>query len=454
MEDLIYPLILLLGATGIHAVIRNRHEREEVPLLDVSFAAHCFSAFAQIWMYTYWYGGGDALAYHHFGLPIAEALRADFGLFFGDTVDVFFHRDSRLPFDILGGGSTGTMSMVAVWLMFLLGNSLYAASLTVAIASYLAKVLIYRALRPQVPVAFRRDTLFAVALVPSAVFWTATLLKEPVMMAFFGPLFYGLRLLMEGRRFWLAGVMLAIGGGGVALLKPYVLFAFAIAGGLWLIWNRVLRGGGNIIVKPAYLVVGVVAMAGASTVLDRFLPKSADAQTLSQQLAYQRRAAAYDEGGSNFSLEGKRRELGDTEGTSLSAQLALAPLALVTALFRPFLFEARNPMQLANALETTWLLVLLVQLIRRYSVGGLLRTVFSSPPLVFCAVFTLILALGTGLSTSNMGTLSRYRAPMMPFFVALMLLLRAMSRARAANPTPEPLAAATTPTTATASAQP
>ncbi len=445
MEDFIYPLILLMFATVLHAVIRNRHERDEVPLLDVSFMAHCFSAFAQIWMYTYWYGGGDALAYHHFGLPIAEALRADFSLFFGDTVDVFFHRDSRLPFFILGGGSTGTMSMVAVWLMFLFGNSIYAASLTVAVASYLAKVLIYRALRAQVPAAFRRDALFAVCLVPSAVFWTATLLKEPVMMACFGPLFYGLRLLMDGRRFGLAAVMLAIGGGGVALLKPYVLFAFAIAGGLWLIWNRVIRGGGSIIVKPAYLVLGVLAMAGASTVLDRFMPKSADAQTLSQQLAYQRRASLYDEGGSNFSLEGQRRELGDTEGTSLGAQLALAPVALLTALFRPFLFEARNPMQLANALETTWLLVLLVQLVRRYSVAGLVRTVVGSPPLVFCAVFTLILALGTGLSTSNMGTLSRYRAPMMPFFVALLLLLRSLSRAPANSQVSEPFVSATAP---------
>lgn len=428
MEDFIYPPILLAFAAGLQGAIRNRHDPAEVPYLDASFAAHCFSSFAQIWIYTYWYPGGDVLAYHHFGLPIADALRNDFSVFFEDTVAIFFHGESRLPFLVLGGGSTGTMSMIAVWLMFLFGNSVYAASLAVAVGSYWAKLLVFRALRPEVPAEHRRALIVALMLVPSAVFWTATLLKEPVMMVFFGPLFYGLRLVIDGRRLWLGTLLLVVGAGGVALIKPYVLFAFAIAGGLWLIWNRVLRGGGGFAVRPMYLAAGLVAIAGASTVLDRFLPKGGDAQSLSQQLAFQRRAALTDEGGSNFSLEGARRDAADTEGTSSSAQLALAPLALVTALFRPFIFEARNPMQVLNALETTWLLYLVVQLIRRYSLAALVRSILDSPPLMFCAAFTLILALGTGLSTSNMGTLSRYRAPMMPFFVSLMLLLRARHR--------------------------
>jgi hypothetical protein len=48
--------------------------------------------------------------------------------------------------------------------------------------------------------------------------------------------------------------------------------------------------------------------------------------------------------------------------------------------------------------------------------------------MMFCATFTLALALGTGLATTNLGTLSRYRAPMMPFFFTLLLVLRAPER--------------------------
>jgi hypothetical protein len=49
--------------------------------------------------------------------------------------------------------------------------------------------------------------------------------------------------------------------------------------------------------------------------------------------------------------------------------------------------------------------------------------------------FTVALAIGTGLSTANLGALSRYRAPMIPFFVVLLLSLsRAESAAAATEP--------------------
>lgn len=81
-------------------------------------------------------------------------------------------------------------------------------------------------------------------------------------------------------------------------------------------------------------------------------------------------------------------------------------------------------MQFANALEATWIIVLTIQVFRRNTAAGVLRRVTNSPTLMFCLAFTLILALGTGLSTANLGTLSRYRAPMMPFFFTLLFMLR------------------------------
>jgi len=58
--------------------------------------------------------------------------------------------------------------------------------------------------------------------------------------------------------------------------------------------------------------------------------------------------------------------------------------------------------------------------------------------------FVLVLALGTGLSTANLGTLSRYRAPMMPFFLLLLIILREPEKAPAPSPAlpappPEPI---------------
>ena len=63
--------------------------------------------------------------------------------------------------------------------------------------------------------------------------------------------------------------------------------------------------------------------------------------------------------------------------------------------------------------------------------------VFGSSPLraalTFCAVFVLTFAVAVGLSTLNLGTLSRYRIPMMPFFTVLLFVLGQQAKREAAQ---------------------
>jgi hypothetical protein len=82
--------------------------------------------------------------------------------------------------------------------------------------------------------------------------------------------------------------------------------------------------------------------------------------------------------------------------------------------------------------------VLFWQVVRRNKVADLVRRVNDNPALMFCLAFVLVLALGTGMSTANLGTLSRYRAPMMPFFLLMLLVLREpeKSETKAAAPNP------------------
>jgi hypothetical protein len=68
-------------------------------------------------------------------------------------------------------------------------------------------------------------------------------------------------------------------------------------------------------------------------------------------------------------------------------------------------------------------------MMRRNRWTDLVRRVTANPALMFCFIFVLVLAMGTGLSTANLGTLSRYRAPMMPFFLLLLLILREPEKA-------------------------
>ena len=422
MEDLIVAPIVLLVGFGIHFIAVRNFTAVEGRLLNRSFLAHVFSGFAQIFVYVYYYGSGDMTAYRDFGIPIADALRYDFNGIFPGTVQLLIQsKDMNLPFESpLGGGSTGSMLMLSAYLLFLLGNSFYGVTLAIAMLAYISKVVIYRALHPEFPPEQKRAVMIAVMLMPTAVFWSCGLLKEPIVMIFMGPLFLGFRYIIDGGRPLRAWLLVAVGAFGVVLFKAYVLLSFGVAASVWLIWARVIRDRGSMAVKPLYLVIGALVGMVLITVADRYLLKRSEGG-FAQSMAAQRRAAGMVEGDSNFSLEGDTVSL--NAETSLSGELLLAPFALLTALFRPFIFEVRKPMQFLNALETTWVLWASLQIFRRRHVAGVVSRITASPVMMFCVVFTLILALGTGLSTSNLGALSRYRAPMMPFFALLLLTL-------------------------------
>jgi hypothetical protein len=92
------------------------------------------------------------------------------------------------------------------------------------------------------------------------------------------------------------------------------------------------------------------------------------------------------------------------------------PVALVTVLFRPFLFEAGSGLQLLAAAESTALIVVIIG--SRYRLAATIRS------LLYVAYlrFSLIFVLGFGFawaSIGNYGILVRQRAQVMPFVLLL-----------------------------------
>lgn len=422
MENIIFSTLVLGFGIAVHRVVLLNHDtRFERALLNRSFGAHLAAGVLLLILYNFYFAGGDLNAYYYFGAPIADALRSDFGSVFPHVWALFVHADYQGPFEIFGTGSTGSMQAIAIALLFVLGNSQLAATLAICVGSYVSKVFVYRALKPEFPATEHERVLTALMLSPSGVIWTCGLLKEPVLMLALGPAFLALRWLVEGRRLVLAIALLAGCGWIMVLIKPYVLIAFFLAGATWLIWARLVVGRGLQAVRPFYLAAAAVGVIVGFSVVSAVVP-SLSPDRLAESAQYQRRVSAREYGGSNFYLENPDSPVDESPGPV--GQLALVPMALVTALFRPFIFESFTVMQFLNALEMTWILYLAVQVFRAQSWRGVLSRVTANPALMLCAVFTLIIALGTGLASANLGTLSRYRAPMMPFFLCLLLILR------------------------------
>lgn len=107
--------------------------------------------------------------------------------------------------------------------------------------------------------------------------------------------------------------------------------------------------------------------------------------------------------------------------------MAYAPLALFTSLFRPLAFEARNFLMAINAIETTLLIAYAIRFLLRESLAKAAARIRNSPLLMFCLTFVVSLGIAVGLATTNLGTLSRYRMPLVPFFATLLLVISARS---------------------------
>jgi hypothetical protein len=218
------------------------------------------------------------------------------------------------------------------------------------------------------------------------------------------------------------GLAMLFGIGVVAMLKAYILVPFGLASGAWACMVALKKQQGPM-VKAVTMLGGAILAAGLIVGTGAVFPQYSVGMFADEAAHHQEVGARYS-GAADYELDDEAT--GDIDDPSAAqAQAQLAPLALATALFRPLIFEAANVQMFANTLETSAVLWLTILAAYRSGFRGVLRRLADTPFLVFCLIFVLGLGLGVGLATTNLGTLSRYRMPLMPFFAILLLELSA-----------------------------
>lgn len=424
----VLPTTLVIVVSFLLFVIvglRGHRSRVQGWLLS-AFFAHVACAFGQVWVARVVYGGGDMFAYLSSGNDIARLLDRDFWYYLPGSVSLVFHLQPDFPIEVFGAGtSTGAMVGWTGLATYCTGSSLYATAVLFASVTFFGKLALYRAVEHELP-ADPRLSVLAVFFVPTVLFWSSGILKEALAMAGVGLLTAGVSAVLRRRRAFAAPLLLS-GALLAGSVKPYLLFPFAVSAGAWVYWSAMQRRDLAPATRPILVVFAALIAIGGMLILGEIFPRygfsNLGAEIARSQAAYTQVAA-----GSTLSDRG-------AGPSSLMGQLAFVPLGILSALLRPFLLEVRNAPMLVNALETTTILLLIAYVAFRGGVRKQIRFVADSPFLVFCVAFTLLLAAGVGVSTLNLGSLSRYRIPMMPFYVGLLLTLAAQQR-HARNPRP------------------
>ena len=415
MNDLLPVLLVAVLGAILAAVCSTGLPRRERRWIAGSFLLHVAFALAQVPITLTFYGSSDMFLYFSYGEILAQMMERDPTHVIPEVTALLLHQQPRLPLTIIGTGSaTGSMSALAAWSFYLLGPSKYASGVAFAMLSLCGKIGMYRVFREHIEPNRRHYVALATLFLPSFVFWSAGLIKEAIAMAGFGWVLFGIHSWITKGRLFPSWLFIVVGTVPILLIKPYILFPLVLAGGSWYYWARSLKRG-RVRIRPVYLAIGGALAVGGIVLLGRQFPEyAADAfSTRAQELQQIGRGVR---GGSNFALGGE-------VPTTLVGQLAYAPVALLAALFRPAIFEVSNLLMLANALETTVLTLLFGRILLTRNLGAVRRQIADNPFLVFCVVFVLSFGIAVGLTSTNLGTLSRYRSPLLPFFAVALLVL-------------------------------
>lgn len=122
----------------------------------------------------------------------------------------------------------------------------------------------------------------------------------------------------------------------------------------------------------------------------------------------------------NETYEGARYDLGITDYSS-AGMLSAFPVAVIAGFYRPFIWEAGSPSLISNGLESAFFMYLTFIFFRSGSLSKI-NLIRKHEFYIFAFFFALLLAYMSGLTSGLLGVLVRFKAPLIPFLLALLTI--------------------------------
>lgn len=404
----VVPLLVLVNLHLILRVSRDQASRWLRRLLLWAFALKAVgTAVRYVMAFVVYDGASDAAVYHEEGARLGESYRLG-------------HFDAEIGREFVGSGFIRVLTGL---LYSLTGPSIFVAYAFFATLSFWGLYFFVQAFRHAVPSGDSRRYALLVLFLPSMLFWPSALGKDAWMTFTIGLSMLGAARLLSWRPGWLAP--LAAGLVGTAVVRPPITAAlFAGVAVAWVIRKRMRPGSAlspltGLAMAGALVVGGVVVVNQAATFMEVESLSSAGVQEARDTTTTQTA-----QGGSEFDAQPVESPLD-------------MPMATVSVLSRPFLFEANSVQTMIAALEGTVLLGLMAFSLPR--LRGILKRLRAEPYLLLCLVYVLLFVYGYS-NMSNFGILTRQRVQVLPLvlvFVALLPLRDRIHVERAKQPSQE-----------------
>ncbi|MEQ9442733.1 MAG: hypothetical protein RIG62_27070 [Cyclobacteriaceae bacterium] len=428
LDVLVAPVVLLL-VIGIAYFVRPLFTNHQTrPYFLPALGAKIFGALAVGFIYQFYYGGGkpsgDTFNYHQNAGIIYEAFGDDptvgFKLFMAEgeyTSEIFTYASRMYWFR----SPTEYFVIRIIALLGMLTLHSYAAiAILFAAISFSGVWVMYLTFYKFYP-KIHLHLALAILFVPSVVFWGSGILKDTITLGALGWATWALvRIFFERKGLLVSAVVLFLALYTIYSIKIYIVLCFLPAALLWIFLSyssRIPSPAIRWMIAPFVLVIsGIIGYYAVLKVGEDNAQYSIDrvsetAEITARYLAYM----GEKQGGSVYTL-------GDYDFSPLG-MLRKFPLAVNVTLFRPYLWEAYNPVMLLSALESFGTLLLTLYVFYRAGLFRALSLIVSNPIILFCLLFAIAFSFAVGISTYNFGSLVRYKIPIFPFYVSGLLIL-------------------------------
>ncbi len=432
MGDYFYTpvlIILILVAGFMH----QKKKIEDNPAYKYYFAGLVTKIlFSLIFLliFTEYYGWGDTCDYITSSMAVSRLYFKDSEQWWMVILEKvewerslysFFNMETGYPaYHMWRGEETRFVIYISSIFSTLGMNSYMPTTVLVAAFSYLGVWKLYLFFTDYFPHLMKQMAI-AVLFFPSLLFWGSGVMKDTYTFAASGWLVFNIYMIFFQKKKIPVNILLSLLNGLIILsIKPYIFVALFPGILVWALFRKVKNIKNKVlatVAMPAMIIIGfgitMLVFSSLESEMGRYGSVDSavkQAQTIQQDLS---RSEQY--GNNSYSI-------GTIDG-SFSGMLKIFPAAIIAGMYRPFLWEARNPVMLISGLENFILLMMTLWLLLKLKVIRFFQYIFSDPILLFSMIFTIFFMFAVGMASANFGALVRYRIPAMPFFAASVFIM-------------------------------
>lgn len=392
-----------------------------------AFALKIFGAIFLGLIYQYYYKGGDTLNYWHQSTVINSSFNESIVTWLkmitsnADYYDVDVYQYTSQLIWYGGDSPEYIVSVIGAVLGVFTMTTYLPMSVLFSALSFIGVWKMYIVFTKLYP-RLTKQMSYAILFIPSVIFWGSGFMKDTITLSCLGwvihfvyKIFYLNKRIVFNTFFAL--LLLYI----VFVIKTYILVAFLPALLLWCVGLLSYRiKDTRLIIFTRYFlyavsIVGLVVVGGKvqTELFGEYNVESLGYKSfVTRDYLYR---VSMEQDGSGYTL-------GDMDPTLLG-MLEKAPAGINVTLFRPYPWEARKPIVMISAAESLFYLIFTILVVFRNNPIRVVQRILSDETLQFCIIFTLVFAFAVGISTSNFGSLVRYKIPCLPFYTAFLIIL-------------------------------